>query len=157
MKQTSVMLADDHQEVARMVQQIFEIYQSRRGQDLDFVFVETGQEALEKVKAGQRFDLILMDYQVPPGNDGGVWATGKIRAIDPQVPVVFLSAYTARENLKRAEATDAIGYIAKTIFTQMPVVASLLDRDWEGLQRYVDGREVWVFAENAKLKMKNEK
>ena len=142
-----VLLADDDREVAGMVQKIFELYQQHQNQsELDFVFAETGQEAVEKVKTGPRFDLILMDYQIPPTNSGGVWAAEKIRAIDPTIPVVFLSAYTARYNLAMAEPTGAVAYIAKTIFTQMPVVGCLLAQDWEGLRRYADGEEVWVFS-----------
>lgn len=143
---TRILLADDNADVGNLVKQVFLAYQRRRGGDsLDFVFVETGQAAVDEAKESP-FDLVLMDYRLPPGNEGGVWAAEQIRRSNPDTPIIFLSSCTGARNLDAARQTGARGYIAKTFFSQLPVVRCLIDRDWQGLQHYADDREVWVFS-----------
>lgn len=56
-------------------------------------------------------DLVLMDIQLGAGMDG-ISAAGLIRTRH-QIPVVFLSAYSAEDILHRAKLTEPFGYILK--------------------------------------------
>lgn len=81
------------------------------------VVVENGLQALEAVKQ-QKYDLILMDMQMPVIN--GFEATQKIRELDDyrDTPIIALTAFAMmgdREKCLEAGATD---YIPKPIDSQ---------------------------------------
>ena len=140
----SILLADDNADLGQLIQDIFRVYRRKHaGPAIDFDYVPGAVEAVDAAKL-KVYDLILMDYQMPPGPDG-VWATGEIKKITAGTPVIFLSAYTHRADLRAAERAGATGYIAKTIFSQPAVIRCLIARDWESLRLYSDSGEVWVF------------
>jgi signal transduction histidine kinase/CheY-like chemotaxis protein len=59
-----------------------------------------GQEAVERYQKGkERYELILMDIQMPILD--GYEATQKIRQIDPEVPIVALTANAMKEDIKK--------------------------------------------------------
>jgi signal transduction histidine kinase len=70
----------------------------------------TAQQALEMTQSLSP-DLVLMDIQLGQPMDG-IAAAGSIRARF-QLPVVFLTAYSAEEILERAKLTEPFGYILK--------------------------------------------
>ncbi len=77
----------------------------------------SGAEALERL-CGGRFDLVLMDVQMPVMD--GVAATRAIRAhkgglFDPSIPVIGLSAYAMKGDRERFMAAGMDDYIAKPI------------------------------------------
>lgn len=67
----------------------------------DFEVVQNGREALQKISDGQKFDLILMDCQMPEMN--GYVATQEIRKFEEarpeqkRVPIIALTANAFRE------------------------------------------------------------
>jgi len=67
-------------------------------------------EALDLL-AGSRPDAVLMDI-VLEGEMDGIAAAEQIRKLY-QIPVVFLSAYSERELVERAQATQPYGYLLK--------------------------------------------
>ncbi|HNP63410.1 MAG TPA: response regulator [Woeseiaceae bacterium] len=73
----------------------FDIVACSQGDDA----VDVLQSALDR---GQPFDVVILDMRMPPGIDG-VEAGSKIRQIDPDVNIVFVSGYsdTSFEELKR--------------------------------------------------------
>lgn len=142
---TAILLIEDNYDIGTMVKKILATYQRKRGgAALDFVFAPSAEAGVNEVRQKQ-FDLILMDYQMP-GHDG-VWATKQIKGVAPETPIVFLSAYTAAKEVAATKDAGAVAYVAKTIFTQMPVVQCLIDRNWTELKRYADNEEVWLFSE----------
>ncbi len=144
---TRIMLVDDHEDIGRMLELILGLYQKKRGGGAnDFAFVMTAPEAVQRVRNGERFDLILMDYQLPPGANCGVWATREIKKLAPDIPIVFLSAYTSRYNVDKAKEAGALAYTSKTIFSQSEIAYSLLEQDWEALQAVADNQTVWFFS-----------
>ena len=72
--------------------------------------VMSGEEAVESAAIYQP-DLILMDIRLRGAIDG-IEAARQIRA-QSNVPIVFLTAYTDRDTLNRAKATDPFGYLIK--------------------------------------------
>ncbi len=76
---------------------------------------KNGQEALDAVSR-QRFDIILMDVQMP-GMDG-MQATRAIREREASIgqqrtPIMALTAYAAREDKERCLAAGMDGYLSK--------------------------------------------
>jgi CheY-like chemotaxis protein len=73
----------------------------------DIVSCGQGEDAVEEVTAaiaaGNRFDVVILDIRMPPGING-VEAGKRIRKIDQEVPIVFVSGYSdvARDDLQRS-------------------------------------------------------
>jgi len=78
-----VLVAEDNAVNQKVVTNIL----SREG--CEIVVAINGQQALEKAQK-QRFNLILMDWQMPVLD--GIEATKKIREFDAEVPVIFITA-----------------------------------------------------------------
>ena len=72
--------------------------------------VAFGEEAVERVGA-LKPDLILMDVMLKGAMDG-IEAAERIRR-EHSVPVVYLTAYTDDDTLRRAKVTEAFGYLLK--------------------------------------------
>ncbi len=78
------------------------------------VVVENGAEALEQVKK-QKFDLILMDMQMPVMN--GFEATEKIRQLKEykDTPIIALTAFAMKGDREKCIEAGATDYIPKPI------------------------------------------
>lgn len=78
------------------------------------VVVENGAEALEEVKK-QKFDLILMDMQMPVMN--GFEATEKIRQLKEykDTPIIALTAFAMKGDREKCIDAGATDYIPKPI------------------------------------------
>lgn len=81
------------------------------------VVVENGLQAVEAVKQ-QKFDLILMDMQMPVMN--GFEATQKIREMPEykETPIVALTAFAMKGDRERCLEAGATDYIPKPIDSQ---------------------------------------
>ncbi len=69
-----------------------------------------GVEALEKITK-RRFDAVVTDLQMPEMD--GLTLLAEIRAIDEQLPVVFMTAYGTVETAVEAMKKGAYDYITK--------------------------------------------
>jgi CheY-like chemotaxis protein len=101
-----VLLVDDEQAIRAICRVNLE------GDGLAVLEARSGAEALEEVRR-QHPSLVLLDVMMP-GIDG--WSVAEQLAADPQtrdIPVVFLSARAAHEDLLRAQELGAVGYIVK--------------------------------------------
>ena len=70
----------------------------------------SGDEAIE-LAANTKPDLILMDIVLKGGMDG-IEAAERISA-SLRVPIIYLTAYSDEETVKRAKVTEPFGYIVK--------------------------------------------
>jgi len=95
-----------------------------------------GQQALEAY-AGDSFDLVLMDVQMPVMD--GLQATRKIRELEGasgrRIPVIALTAYAAREDRERCLAAGMDGYLSKP-FKGEELAALLLSHCGQGQRRH---------------------
>ena len=72
----------------------------------------SGKEAVEKSAAGD-FDVVLMDVKMPEMD--GVEAFKAMKARDPNVRVVLMTAYAAHELLMEAEREGVVRILSKPI------------------------------------------
>lgn len=73
-------------------------------------WVDTGEDAIERALETEP-DLILMDI-VLKGKLDGIEAAQQIRS-NLDIPIIYLTAYSDQEVLKRARVTEPYGYILK--------------------------------------------
>jgi signal transduction histidine kinase/CheY-like chemotaxis protein len=83
--------------------------------DLNFevLWAKNGKEAVEIFKSYTDFDIVLMDLKMPVMN--GYDATLKIKSINPEIPVIAVTAFARKEDLERATGTSFDSYIVKPI------------------------------------------
>ena len=71
---------------------------------------DCGSIAIEKVQKAH-YDLVLMDVRMP--EVGGMEALDKIKSINPEIPVVMMTAYSSNETASKALEKGAYGYLTK--------------------------------------------
>ncbi len=125
-----ILLAEDSDLSAEMI----EAFLIPKGHSVTRVV--NGSEALAAL-AQRRFDLVLMDIQMP-GMDG-LTATRAIRSgrepgVDPDVPIVALTAHGLQGDRRRILRAGVTGYVAKPV--NLDALLAAMARALEG-----DGRE----------------
>ena len=78
--------------------------------EYEIVEAECGSKAIEKIQNAP-FDLVLMDVCMP--EISGVEALGRIKATNPKVPVIMMTAYSSAETANRAMEKGAFDYLTK--------------------------------------------
>jgi DNA-binding NtrC family response regulator len=102
--QGSVLIIDDEAAIRESLQTLLEI----EGYDVDAA--ENGEEGL--LKLGERsFDLVLLDLALPGRN--GIELLPDIRALDPQLSVIMITAYGTVEDAVRAMQSGAMNFLQK--------------------------------------------
>ncbi|MEZ4919087.1 MAG: response regulator transcription factor [Saprospiraceae bacterium] len=77
----------------------------------DVSYCEDGQKALEKIQTGQKFDLCILDVMLPEVD--GFTLAQEIRKRDEQVPIIFLTAKSMKQDKIHGLTIGADDYITK--------------------------------------------
>jgi two-component system response regulator AtoC len=101
---TRVLVVDDERKMRRVLQILLE------QMGLESVAAETGEEALEHFD-DEKIDLVLTDLKLP--GMSGVDLLARIRAQDPDLPVVVLTAHGTVQTAVAAMKNGAFDYILK--------------------------------------------
>jgi len=101
-----ILFADDDPTMRQIVKMSLELRGKAEGAEV--LTVPNGEEAVAKVEEEADIDIVLLDYQMPPGNEGGIWAAKQLKEQAAPVIVVFLSAYTRQSNVDAAEGAGAL-------------------------------------------------
>jgi len=94
--------------------------------------VDTGERAIQ-VAAEHAPDLVLMDIRLK-GQLDGVQAAAAIRR-SVQAPVVFLTAHSDEDTIRRAQETEPFGYVLKPFNERELVVAIEMSLHRHGLEQ----------------------
>ena len=99
-----ILCADDHEDTCFMLCTLF-------GQsDCEVVTAGTVAEAL-RLAAGGGFDLYVVDVRFPDGS--GFDLCERLRAVDPDTPVIFYSGGAYEADRERALRAGARAYVTK--------------------------------------------
>lgn len=125
-----VFLLDDNEPVRRVLREVLEA-------DDGIVVVGEASSAVEAraLVLATRPDVVVLDVQLPDGS--GLEVCGEIRATNPEIRCVMLSAFADDQALEAAAAAGASGYLLKQVRRVDYVAAihavaagkSLLDRE----------------------------
>lgn len=83
-----------------------------------------GEEAVDLFQANPGIDVVLMDLKMPIMN--GFDATKKIKALNPDVPVIVQTAYAMDFEREKIMATGCDDYITKPI--DMELLLSIMNK-----------------------------
>jgi DNA-binding NarL/FixJ family response regulator len=101
-----VLVAEDHPVVrSGLIQLLGDVAQ------VDVVAAAAGGEEAVALASAERPDVVLMDLEMP--DIDGIEATRRIRASEPGVNVVVLTAFSDRERILDAIDAGAVGYLLK--------------------------------------------
>ncbi|MFA5519655.1 MAG: response regulator, partial [Spirochaetota bacterium] len=103
--QKIILLVEDEAVTARLTREILE----RNGYRV--ILSQTGEEAVDLIKKNEPVDLILMDIDMGEGIDGTSAASQMLRNRD--IPLVFLSAHSDPEFVKKTKEITSYGYVLK--------------------------------------------
>jgi PAS domain S-box-containing protein len=106
-----ILLADDN----RINQRVTAVLLEKQGHKV--VVADTGLAAVEAFR-NERFDLVLMDVQMPELD--GLQATARIRQIEqsassPRVPIIALTAHATREDERLCMEAAMDGFLTKPV------------------------------------------
>lgn len=109
-KKIRVLLIDDHQTVFRLLEAIVRI----KGYTL--LYADSGQQGIVKARE-EKPDLILLDVMMPDLDGFKVCQYLKDNAETKDIPVMFLTARGAEDDLDRGRRAGAEGFMTKPFQT----------------------------------------
>jgi len=117
-----VLIVDDEEGMRRLLGRVL----SREGYET--TTVGSGAEALQQLGSDQ-FDLVITDIQMPGMN--GLELLREIKAFDPSLPIIVITAYGTVENAVEALRAGAYHYITKPFETDeiKLTVAKAMERE----------------------------
>lgn len=105
----TILVVDDNVDMLDMLSQFFEVKGHR------VITASDAEEGLKKVIA-ERPPLVLMDIMMPRMH--GVEALRRVKAIDPSIKVIMITAVDDKDISEEALASGASDYITKPIDLQ---------------------------------------
>jgi two-component system response regulator AtoC len=101
---TKVLVVDDERKMRRVLQILLE----RMG--VESAVADSAEEAVERFEQEQ-IDLVLTDLRMPGAS--GIDLLGRVRELDPEVPVIVMTAYGTIETAVDAMKRGAFDYVLK--------------------------------------------
>lgn len=106
-REKRVLLVEDEETNIILIKEFLSITQ------VQIDLVKNGKSAVERIEAGEKYDLILMDIKMPLMN--GLEATIEIKKLNPQMLIVAQTAYALAEEREQALEAGCDDYITKPI------------------------------------------
>jgi PAS domain S-box-containing protein len=121
----TILIAEDDEEVRRIMREVLEEYGYTSVEAVD------GEDAIDKFELHRGIDLVILDSVMPGKN--GRQAFEKIRAMDPNIKVLFISGYTRDVVLDKGIKDREFDFIAKPLilYRFLQKIREILDRQEE--------------------------
>jgi len=97
------------------------IESSLKSTKINLLHAKNGEEAVALFEQNPNINLVVMDAMMPKMN--GFDATEKIKALQPAVPVIILTAFVNQESIRQAVASGCNDYLAKPIQRDILIAA----------------------------------
>jgi two-component system, NarL family, nitrate/nitrite response regulator NarL len=104
-----ILLADDHDLVRDSLVTLITAY----APGAEVTGVNTLDAALGMLRRGNRYDIAILDLQMPGMN--GLEGLEKVIASSPNLPVVLMSGAASERDIEKAMSLGAKGYLPKTM------------------------------------------
>jgi len=135
-----ILIVEDKDSLRSMLEEML------KAEGLTVAGVGSGSEAVERLRRGERVDLVLTDWRLP-GADGLAVLDAAI-ALDPTLPVLVMTAYGSIETAVEAMKHGAADFITKPVDPDL--LRLLVGR---AIERRARSRESLLFAEALSRKM----
>ncbi len=106
-KMSKVLIAEDDQHNYLYLERILKY------KDLEIVHAWNGEEAVDLFKAHADIQMVLMDIKMPVMD--GLQAFQRIKEINPEVPVIAITAYALNEEKAKFTSYGFDGYLTKPV------------------------------------------
>lgn len=140
MSSSKILVVEDEGIVALSIRRSLE----RMGYDV-IATVPSGEEAVEKAET-EHIDLVLMDIRLK-GALSGTEAAAQIKE-HTEVPIIYLTAYSDEETLRKAKLAEPYGYLVKPYSdrelhaaVEMAIHNSVLERERREAEEAVRARD----------------
>ena len=87
--------------------------------DFEFVTVESGQEVLDRLNRGERFDVLLVDWMMPEMSGYELILTVRASEQFNDIRIMMLTAKVEMEDVAQALAAGAGEYLMKPFTKEM--------------------------------------
>ncbi len=140
---TTILVVDDEPDLEALILQKFR----RRiaAGELQFVFARDGVEALERVSATPRLDLVLSDINMPRMD--GLALLGKLQETPEPPATIIVSAYGDMSNIRTAMNRGAFDFLMKPI--DFADVELTIGKTLRHVEAFRDARARWLEAEKS--------
>ena len=130
----AVLVVEDKESLRAMLEEML------KGEGLEVLGVGSGAEAIERLRGGERVDLVLTDWRLP-GADG-LAVLDAAKSVDPALPVIVMTAFGSIATAVEAMKRGAEDFITKPVDPDL--LRLLVAR---GVERRARRKESLLFAE----------
>ena len=116
LKGKSILVVEDEETNWFLIRDILEGYQAI------ITWAEIGAKAIDLIKAGENFDAILMDINLPSMD--GFEVSRKIKLIRPDIPMIAQTAYALDTEIGKCYDSGCAGHVIKP-FTVAELITAL--------------------------------
>jgi adenylate cyclase len=106
-----ILVVDDEPDMEPLMMRRFR--RELRAGEIEFTFALDGIQALSKIDANSRFDMVLCDINMP--NMDGLTLLGHLAERDPLLKTIMVSAYGDMANIRTAMNRGAFDFVTKPI------------------------------------------
>jgi len=117
-KDKTVLVAEDEEMNYLFIQEVL------RDSNVNIIWSHNGKEATQKFKENKNIDIVLMDIKMPYMD--GYEATKIIKQINPNTPIIALTAYAMEKERNKGYEAGCNEYIQKPI--KQEILLQLLDK-----------------------------
>jgi DNA-binding NtrC family response regulator len=106
---TKILIVEDQPAIAKALRMLFELH------DVESVITSDPDHAVRLIEKGE-VGLVLQDMNFTPGatsGDEGIALFRRVRAADPQLPILLMTAWTSLETAVQLVKEGATDYLAK--------------------------------------------